>query len=300
MNVTAFTPTEIEAFRTDASVVVLARYTSIVTLALVVYEYVVTFDAEVRLIWPSRLSFAKVAFLLSRYIPFASIILEVICLILLPNEAVPCRTAAITTAFLQCSQFVVAECLMFMRTYALWGRKRPIFLALLAVFLAGTGGAYYLTGRFILAISTRQGLDLFPSGCLVVFSSNQLFWVGEVLLMAGETFTLSLLLLKRLQDRNPMSKLMKTMYQDGLFYYLCVLASSITGFLVILHAVADIRLGYSTLTTQCVLHSILCNRLLLRLRGAYESIAHKERPNSFARPIPMQIMTTTTIDKMTD
>ncbi|KAH8110229.1 hypothetical protein DFH11DRAFT_817476 [Phellopilus nigrolimitatus] len=70
----------------------------------------------------------------------------------------------------------------------------------------------------------------------------------------------------------PQSLMMRAMLKDGTLYYLVILATSVTNAIVM--RVLPPTICNFLLAAQVGFHSILCNRLLLRIRGLYDSLTH--------------------------
>jgi len=182
---------------------------------------------------------------------------------------------------------------LFMRTYAIWDRKRSVLILLTGGLGTAIVVTMYLTLRYF-ASTTPAGVHLFHQGCLLIFP-NRIEWVSLVILFCCETIALSLLLVKRLTKFRH-SALMHLIFKDGVLYYLCIVAVTIANLLVLL--IASSTLDTFLLIPQSILHSILCNRLLLRIRGAYESLSvHPQHGDGGYRSnvpsnVPMLIMST--------
>jgi len=258
----------VQELQTTAEHIMVVRYTSVATLALLIYEYAVTFDEEVRLIWPSRLSLGKTLFLLSRYLPFPTIILNFSVSVLLVNGQRICRHVATAAAMFECIILFLAEAIMFMRVYAIWDCRASIRIILSCAMALAMFGAFYADARFIGATTTVEGLK-YSSGCLIIFP-NRIIWVGMVVIMMCEFISLTLTCIRRFSGSLSLSTLSKVMYQDGVAYFVCVFLTSTVNLTIVFLAPSDLR--YFAFITQAILHTTVCNRLLLRLRGAYESI----------------------------
>lgn len=260
----ALSPDEVIALVHD---ILLVRYATVVTLALLVYDYALTFDEEKRLVWPTRLSLPKVLFLLNRYLPFAGSVGLIYVVVLDPFRANNmCRAGFLAFASILFVNYVIAELILYVRTYAIFGCTRPM-LALIVVTLSVIYGAgIHYTARFFSSVSVVN-LPLQPSGCILTFS-DQIEWVSFIALICSETFAVSLLVFKAF--RISQSTIMRMMIRDGVAYYIFILCTSIANLIVL--RVTSPALCNLLLSTQAALHSIFCSRLLLSIRGAYESL----------------------------
>ncbi|KAH8118111.1 hypothetical protein DFH11DRAFT_1741131 [Phellopilus nigrolimitatus] len=241
---------------------------SVATMTFLFYDYFITVDEEILLVWPSRLTFPKVVFFLNRYLPFVTTILGAYLTVFTTNYNL-CENVFIASTVIICIVYIIAEVILFMRAYAIWERKLSILVLLSSTLAVSTGGAFYCLSRYI-ASTTTAGIHLFHSGCLHVFP-NRIIWITLVILVCCETLALFLLLIKRLlYSQHVNSHLIRTIYKDGIFYYAFILCTTITNLLVLRFA-------------PSVLHSILCSRLLLHIRGAYSPLSAENESLQLSR-----------------
>ncbi|KAI5122678.1 hypothetical protein M0805_007938 [Coniferiporia weirii] len=236
-----------------------------------VYDYALTFEEEKRLVWPSRLSLAKTAFVLNRYIPFFT----------LPGLLYTMNLAI----------YFIAEFILYLRAYAVWGGDRRVFALLLLGYMGLLAGGANFATRFIWAINSA-GFVMPRPGCALTLD-GELDWPACVALLLSETFALVVLVLKTLQVR--FSATLNQILADGVVYYVLILSTTIANIFVL--RLVPGPLCDFLLSLQAVLHSVLCNRLLLRIRGAYYPIVSFAGPQSglnFATPSMHGCTTTTT------
>ncbi|THH09098.1 hypothetical protein EW145_g2243 [Phellinidium pouzarii] len=226
---------------------------NIATYALLTYDYLLTFSEEKRLVWSSRLSIVKIAFTLNRYLPFVT--LPTVFLFADPTMQDICFHATRAFSSLNLASYFIAEFILYFRAYAVWGGDRKLSIILLGGYMALLASSGYFATRFIWNIKA--------AGCTLTFN-GQLDWPAYIALLVSETFAMVVLISKALEGS--VSVTMKRIVADGVVYYLLTLASTITNILVL--RLASPTLCNFLLATQAVLHSIICNHLLLRIRGA--------------------------------
>ncbi|EJD06328.1 uncharacterized protein FOMMEDRAFT_151564 [Fomitiporia mediterranea MF3/22] len=190
------------------------RYTTVAALALLAYECLITIEAETALIWPSRLSLPKVLFLVNRYVSIATGIVTMysrffemgifysyldalqslfqtritayvtaelnFTWVLFYLSFKKCKTLFIVSGALACSCYVFAEATLFVRAYAVWGRKLSLLVFLSVVLAVSAVGVYYATVQFLLSTEPSP-LRVFHSGCLLV-TSNRIEWISLIIL----------------------------------------------------------------------------------------------------------------------
>jgi len=253
-----------------ANDVYIVRYTAVATVALLVYEYIITFEKERHLVWSSKISPTKVAFLLNRYLPFSSATIGLYAL-LLNGEAVRCKGILFSATVFNALTFATGEIILLVWIYALWLCKRWMLVLLLAVYLPGVVISIYISVRTTEHASTVLLRPVFENGC-VVDSVDRRIWVWTASLLSHEMLMLALTLLKAFISHAEMSacSIFSIMVKDGILYYVCAFAISLVNLLALL--LAPTHMCTFFVITQGILHSILCSRLLLRLRGAYEDL----------------------------
>jgi len=179
-----------------------------------------------------------------------------------------------------------------MRTYALWDRNRQILVFLMTMIAAAAVSGFYDLSRVVRGVEIVTDIRLFSSGCLVVFP-NRADRISQVILIFTETLLVGLLVARRRGTWRSSSVLISTLYNDGILYFVFVLSFSIVT--IVVFSVAPSNTRYLTLIPQAVFHSIVCNRLLLRLRGVNRpspphSIPLRRRNAAQPISIPMQPM----------
>ncbi|EJD06712.1 uncharacterized protein FOMMEDRAFT_144642 [Fomitiporia mediterranea MF3/22] len=254
---------------TTAEEVYIYRYTAVATLTLFIYDYICTLEDEIRLVWPSRWSFIKYIYFLNRAIAFVASFL-LVYLLLLVSDGKSCKRSLVATVLMAQLTFIIGEVVLFMRVYAIWSCSKRMLILLLSVYVPGVVGSTYANMRATSTAITATFPELFDSGCLLTYTSTD-FWACYLVLLFHETFMLILILTRAFRSGGyKISNILKIVVKDGIFYYICVLVTSVANLLVLLLATRNLRTFL--ILTQGVLHSILCARLLLRLRGAYRSL----------------------------
>ncbi|EJD00614.1 uncharacterized protein FOMMEDRAFT_30591 [Fomitiporia mediterranea MF3/22] len=227
-----------------------------------VYDYFLTLDEETFLIWPSRWGVPKVLFFLNRYFPFVDLILLLYDIREVQSEF-SCGTG--TVAF----GFVVAQVILTMRTWAIWGRQTWITILLTVLVLTALVADIFVLTRYLGGVSDAS-LGPFQAaytGCPLQFA-NRFVFVDFAIVMVTESAMLVLLIIKALEHfKHSRSTLMVRMFKDGVIYFIFILCTSIANLVTILSA--PVELHEFLIITQRILHSIFCSRVLLHIRGAY-------------------------------
>ncbi|TDL19482.1 hypothetical protein BD410DRAFT_436962 [Rickenella mellea] len=244
-----------------------AKYVTIASTAILVWDYWLTFSDEVRFLWPSRWSFAKCLFFLNRYLVFVDPVLLILLTIVFrkPGENL-CETGFHVGAWISLAGFSISFMILMLRTWAIWERNRIVTAIMLIQANAFLGADIYFIRRYV------QGTEYLPyfstSGCTIRFH-NRLIFIGFIQILVSETTMVILLAIKARQHyRLNQATWLTRVYEDGFIQYLLILANSILN--VILLVAAGGAIQGSSIVLQQVMHSVLCNRVLFRVRGAYQ------------------------------
>ncbi|GJE99949.1 hypothetical protein PsYK624_162250 [Phanerochaete sordida] len=250
-------------------------YISVSTLALLVYDYLLTLESEVKLIWSSKWSLTKLLFFLTRYLAFVDVAMVAYIHVAHDVPQGMCKIMSDTVGWMVLWGIGVAELVVIVRTWAIWGRDCRIGLGLTLFWVVMQAVNSYTVAKFIssgtvlLVDPTAQNLR----GCFLVTTKDQLV-VDWVLVAALETIVLVLTLMKvarvpangRLLARDTTSPLIRQLARDGVLFYVYLLGISLVNIVILL--ATSHELSTLLVCLQRALHSILSARLLLNLRAA--------------------------------
>ncbi|KAI5116447.1 hypothetical protein M0805_009916 [Coniferiporia weirii] len=231
-----------------------------------VYDWTLTIDEEVALVWPSKWGWPKVLYVLNRYLVFADPALLIYVLIF-GRDAKTCvvtfQTLGGTTAF----GFVVAQIILAMRTWAVWARRRSVTVTLVVLIVAALSLDIYVLKRYLGGVSYVTLFTSSIDGCLLQFA-NRFVYVDFIDVIVLETAMLVLLVIKALEYfKHSRNSLMVRMLNDGVVYFVYIFITSVVNLCTII--LAPVELHNMFIVTQRVFHSIFCTRVLLHIRGAY-------------------------------
>ncbi|KAH8119839.1 hypothetical protein DFH11DRAFT_1556813 [Phellopilus nigrolimitatus] len=246
-----------------------SSYFDLASMTILTYDYLITFNAEKRLIWPSPWSLPKVLFLLTRYLPFID------TSIVLWHQFNPfmtqrdCTLAYMSTGWMILLGILVAEIILLLRTWAVWERGRNVGIGLSIWTAALWIPNMVCMGIFLKSLKFAP-LPLGLPGCLVVSGSTVLS-INWILLMIFEAGILGLMVIKAVQKyRIQRSTIIyKAVYRDGSIFYVYLFAFSLANVIVILTLPHDFLNLLSSI--ERVTHSILTARILLNLRSLLSS-----------------------------
>ncbi|GLB45725.1 hypothetical protein LshimejAT787_2600580 [Lyophyllum shimeji] len=256
---------DLPTLEASATLLQTVKYVNVASCAILFYDYFLTLEMEVEYIWKATWGMGKVLFLLARYPTFVDVPV-MLYYALTPNLPFEkCANLYSAASWLTAFGIGMAEAVLVLRTFALWGNNRKIL-----VFLLGLYTAIYIPVVVILVIflrSLRWGAPPLPTvvGCYPTQGSVILF-ADFALLMVNETIVMVLTIwigVKRFRhSRNP---LVITLYRDGVFYFVYLFLISAGNIIVLLAGPPE----YVDLlnTFQRVMHSVLSTRILLHVRA---------------------------------
>ncbi|KAJ6456160.1 hypothetical protein C8R45DRAFT_582864 [Mycena sanguinolenta] len=248
-------------------------YMDVASVAILVFDYALTFDLEVSLVWRSKWSLPKVLFLLSRY----STVLD------LPWVLYFGMTPVVSVE--RCSQLneviswgtvfgiSVAEAILVVRTYALSGSKRSVLIAFVSLWVASVSATIVFVALFVKSSIFKPSPFPGSSGCFLAVLNKVDVVLPFVIVLMYDTvimvYTVYLGIKKyRYSARTP---LLVTLYRDGITYYVFLLVSSLLNLsMLLINGTSPSKQPIAQLfnTFVRVMHSVLSTRIILHLRDA--------------------------------
>ncbi|KAF7376419.1 AAA domain-containing protein [Mycena sanguinolenta] len=248
--------------------VVITRYVTAAAIVVLIYDHLLSFGDEVKLIWPAKTSAPKVLFLFIRYmVPTVLIIYNIQLSDLEPSLTFPtafCVSWMSIGAFMALSTIATSNFLIMLRLWVLWDRDRKLVIWTLLLFvLAQLSG---LATVSILVWEFKRKLDFNPKFHMCGFVGKPppvaILWAPgtafEIVLCAITWFNV----LKRPRTSN--ASLATAMYRDGFLYFLLLLCLRIINTILAVKAppalifIAMFPVWCATTTTTC--------RLMIKLR----------------------------------
>lgn len=271
----------------------LVPYSIAASATLLTYDTLCTLRYEVTYVWFQPFSLGTILFFLNRYLPFIDTLLSLDLLAgNTPKTPQECLIRFKVVTWFIVIGTLIAELTLMLRTYAIWGRTRSIFIILSVVFALVCIPSVVVTQLEIDSLVYGP----WDRGCKLVKASPVIF-VAYVLLMLSESIIAGLTFYKAAKQQyiwsrsaqirtsthstvEPPRVLSSTwinrMFRDGLVFYLYLLVISLAN--VIVPVTAPSRYSNWLATPQRVIHSVLCSRVLLCLLIA----RHPHRPVHFS------------------
>lgn len=164
---------------------------------------------------------------------------------------------------------IIGELILYLRIFAIWNFSKLVQRVTFAMFLVFLGAVMYTVVEENAHIELIP-VQLMPKGCNYTYTT-EVPWIGILTILIWETICFTLLVVRALlAGFSSAPQILQRMLKDGAAYFACILFVSITDMIFIKTVSPYYR--DMLIYPQLVLHNVLCTRLLLRLRGAYESL----------------------------
>ncbi|KAG1854438.1 hypothetical protein DFJ58DRAFT_787912 [Suillus subalutaceus] len=238
------------------------KYVNLGSLAILAFDYCITFAEEVQWTWSRPWDVTRIIFIISRYLPFAGVGMTAYDALRTSNQC----ASTLEGNIIHIISIVAAEALLVIRTWAFWQKSKKLLIGLLVY--------------SVLTIAAAIAADLSPTMLIpgeepplgtCYFESTRNSAVVYIFLAMFECVILTLTVYKRVHDyRDFQSGIVVTLYYDGMIYMLCILTITIANVII----GAALASAYSNMfdTLQLVIHSVLASRILFRLRHRNERV----------------------------
>lgn len=262
-----------------------AAYFTVSAAALMIYDYFITFEREVEFIWPSKWTFIKTLFFVTRYSPFLDVTLDVF--LVADHRLEPRRWLVVylVSRWMFFIGIVWAEVVLFVRTLVLWDKRRSITTTLVVGFCGAV-----LCALVVIIIWTKSLIDIqvdtsqLRSPVDIVVGGNPIVGLSFAAIIIFETVVIVLTIVRMIQQLNLSGRsilrfsVFRVLYRDGIMFFIYLVGISTANFLVILINKPG---GKEFLVVlQRVLHSALISRIILNLREAQYQGRPTETPNA--------------------
>ncbi|KDR73884.1 hypothetical protein GALMADRAFT_593325 [Galerina marginata CBS 339.88] len=204
-----------------------ARYARLASGSIMTFDYAMTFDREVDLIWKSKWSFVKILFLTNRYYALGSVIYNNYVFLTSNLDTTVCANFYQWQSWTGLIGSMLTEGILQLRVYALYANNKWIIAIVFTSFILCSAAAAWVVGY---SLSSFQGVQLaWPRGGK--FCSNlsppRLFYVFWIPILAFEAFLCSLALIRGFQASeysgsllNRGQRLLHILIRDSLLYFL--------------------------------------------------------------------------------
>ncbi|KAG9218426.1 hypothetical protein CCMSSC00406_0007973 [Pleurotus cornucopiae] len=233
---------------------------------ILVYDYIVTFDLEVSLIWShhSGWTWTSILFMFNRYLPFLSTANSLWHGFTSGLTLDACEQSFQVTGWLFLATITTAEIILTIRTWAVWQRNRTLTIVVSIVFVAVWGPNIAIMWIFLK--SMEFGPIPYPGyqGCNIV-KSSQIMAVTWALLVVYETVIFILMACRGYISycNGGNSALFNVVYREGVVYYFYLFVLSLVNIIVIS---SHPRYIFILASSEHAIHAILASRMILPIR----------------------------------
>jgi len=239
-------------------------------LALLVYDWLLQINQEYLHVWKSRWTLIKSLYLLTR---IGALIVTIMSI---GNSDACNKLTTFTTAF-SGLLLGVTELILMVRTYTLYERSKKLLVSFFVLWLSVGGVASWAVAKWTSASNLTSSDPALPSCWLRDSSHISTGLVCFVSLLAGETVIVLLTLGKVFRKfYHHKSGLLKSLYCDGVWFYLAIWPCTIATVVVLV--AAPTGLNYLPDTPVLVMHAVLSCRLITHAR----EIAAEEDRRAYA------------------
>lgn len=265
----------------------IAKYANIGGLAILVFDYCITFHDEVRWTWFRTWDLIRVIFTISRYLPFVGSGMTAYAALRVSGPCPP--STAENIIHILC--IIAAEGLLVIRTWALWKKSKKLLIGLLIYSTATVIGAvamnllpnHQLISTDVTMIPGPCGFESSRNAALV-YAILALFECVILILTAYKWF-------HDYRDTEIQSSIVTTVYGGSMLYMLCIIAITVTNVIID----AALPVGFTNMfdTLQLVIHSVLASRILFHLRSSDGRAHDADMPllisaTRYGQPLQMQ------------
>ncbi|KII91845.1 hypothetical protein PLICRDRAFT_523352 [Plicaturopsis crispa FD-325 SS-3] len=196
-------------------------------MTLLILDWLINLEPEIRLVWSSRWGYGKWLYLLCRYVSFFDIPFVLYHSLAANISPKQCQTLFMIITILTLITISAAESVLVLRTYALWNCDRRFLISLTTLWtiFAFTSLCISLT----LTPTIRYAAQPVPSlpGCFPIAGSKVLS-VNHGLVAIFETIIVTLTVYRGLTHfRGSNSHLVRVLYRDGITYFVLIFLCSV-------------------------------------------------------------------------
>ncbi|OSC97297.1 hypothetical protein PYCCODRAFT_1398958 [Trametes coccinea BRFM310] len=269
-----------EAYIAAVGTLINETYYTLAAFVLLAFEYVITLDREVHLVWGRKLTGATVLFVLNRYWLFLEYISQVITMF--PISEKSCNVVNQFVIIGNAGPPLIWAAFSTLRGYALSGRKWWIAPVIFVFYLPH----FILNCVYYASLSTQLAPPPFNCGYSTALpektwieftiASRSCLIVGDLIVLAitwRSTFGIT----RAANVARVRMSLTNAILKDGTIYFVCLLI------LNVINIVVNVVARTSAVSAfQDPITSILVSRFLLNLRDTFDHNEHDTRP-SFVR-----------------
>ncbi|KAJ7862213.1 hypothetical protein B0H13DRAFT_2659106 [Mycena leptocephala] len=190
------------------------RYLVFMSLSILVYDYALTFPAEVARYWGTRMTWGTAFFYLNRYsalLGAAPILAELLLTTTDPSKAARCAALQGYRTYFSLLSIILVAVILIMRTYALYERNKHILAFMIVVTLAAVAFALEHT-----CVHICRSVVVSVNADLNIFIGTAAAWGG---MLVFDVMIFILTLYKALRYDACTGSLFSVLFRDGCMYF---------------------------------------------------------------------------------
>ncbi|KZT50912.1 hypothetical protein CALCODRAFT_504165 [Calocera cornea HHB12733] len=254
---------------------VVMKRASVAALALLLYDYILTFEDEFKYVWKEpKHGVGVVVFYLNRYLVPLLLVLD-ISGVLAPNPSTEyCVFWYLLEEFGAIFSVAVVEIILMTQTWVLYGGDKKMKVVLYTLLGLCFAASFILIGVGSTEITVGASKNPGAPGCVAILTARVQFWQFWLpwMFLSIVVFVLTIAKAHAASKGDVTTPLGEAMIRDGIYYFaIIVVASTIT---VVIFATARVSLQSFAVPWFQTIASISGSRLLLNMRRVRsESIA---------------------------
>ncbi|KAF8574048.1 hypothetical protein K439DRAFT_880924 [Ramaria rubella] len=242
-------------------------YCLVASFMILVYDHILTLDSEIQLVWNVPFGVGQALYFGTTYSAWLDCML-LLCLGTANISPEKCALLDKAALWLITWGTLLAEAVLAFRTWALWGSTRQMGLGFLLVWamVAIACSIFGALGIRDIKFQPNPVPGVLETTCWLTQDVGVIAVGSYIVGIVFELVMLGMVVYKGKQHlRQNNSRLIATLYRDGILFYVYLIGFSFLNMAVLATAPTP---GPSFVLTQRVLHSVFTKRMLLNIRGS--------------------------------
>jgi len=233
----------------------------------VFYDYILTLDREINLVWFAPMSYTGVLYFLVKYLPIIPLSLEISIRFVIGTPTKRCAWQIPMATWMFTIGVLLAEFVLTIRTWAVWHRNKKIGIGL-GILVIGM-----ICAGAIIEAKYQGSLVILPSpypefqGCNNPGNSKVLK-IDFIILACADSVVCFLMALSAFKTyrTGSSSELSAVVHRDGILFYIYLLGFTVMNIMMMSFLPFNMR---DIMTPVCCsMYSVLTSRIVLNIRGA--------------------------------
>ncbi|KAF7367474.1 hypothetical protein MSAN_00810300 [Mycena sanguinolenta] len=248
-----------------------------------VFDYALTFNLEISLIWRSKWTLPKFLFLLSRYSTVFDVPLVLYYTITPVVSVQHCAQLHEGVTWGTVLGIAVAEAILVMRTYALSGARRSVLIIFTSIWVTGVSATIVFVVLFVKsAVFKLPPLPGIP-GCYLAAANKADVVLPFIIVLINDTLIMAYTLYLGIKNyRHARTPLIVTLYRDSITYYVFLCIASLLNVFMLLNGMKLPKRALAQIFNAFirVMHSVLSARVILHIREVEQKRLESERDDT--------------------